>query len=110
MPRNAFQGSAGVLKAYQSAIKYFEQAGEVIVQDTDFESFGDFLTVDRNKATYRDLHQSYNSYFSTLIEDPRNPKTLEDVIALIKETLAEDYPARDIGVFEDALNAPSEES
>ncbi|KUJ14716.1 putative amidase [Mollisia scopiformis] len=109
IPRNAFQGPASVLDAYQSAISYFKDAGAVVVHDTDFESFHEFLKLDRNKVTYRDLRRSYESYFAQLVKDPRNPKNLEDVIKFIKETPAEEYPQRDIGVFEDALNAPKED-
>ncbi|PVH86294.1 amidase signature enzyme [Cadophora sp. DSE1049] len=110
IPRNAIQGSSGVLSAFESAISFFEAAGAVLVDHTDFDSFSDFKNLDRNKVTYRDLRSSYESYFSQLVKNPRNPKTLEDVIKFIKETPEEEYPNRDIAIFEEALAAPAEDT
>lgn len=110
IPRNALQGPPSVLKAYESAISHFKDAGAIVVEDTNFESFDDFLNLGRDKVLYRDLYRGFESYLAQLAPDAKNPTTLEDVITFIENTPAEEYPSRDVAVFEEALATPSEDS
>ncbi|EEP79678.1 conserved hypothetical protein [Uncinocarpus reesii 1704] len=93
-----------VLDAFNSALSVMEEAGATIVRDANFTAYEEYVTSD---APYRVLLADFISdlahYLSQLKVNPRNVHSLADVQRFTQSFPPEDYPDRDTGVWDFAL-------
>jgi amidase len=109
IPRNVLVDHpvlAPILDAFETAIQIMEDAGAIIVDNTNFtgydelnESSGPNIVLDADFVT--DLPKLYLSQLAT---NPTGVQDLEDVRNFTQRTPVEDFPDRDTAVWDEALD------
>lgn len=113
VPRNGItptNTSQPILDAFEAAIQLMKQAGAIIVDNTNFSAFDDYLT-DANKALGNesivldaDFVSDLSNYLAQLTSNPNNIHNLADESNFTHTFPLEDYPERDTGVWDQALS------
>lgn len=107
VPRNAFSGiRAFEDKAFTEALKVLTQAGAKIVEDTNFLAAEEYRNLSDDKklaVVHADMKISLAKYFDSLESNPNNLHSLQDLIDYTKMREEEDYPTRNVALFENAL-------
>ena len=105
--KNAETASA----AFNATIKLLESAGATVVDNADMTFCGhdlqgylEKLEDSRNIVLNIDFLESLEKYLSNLIVNPAEIHNLLDLIAFTKSEPGEDYPARDIAIWEHAIS------
>jgi amidase len=93
------------LAAFGKIITLLEKAGAKIVWDVDIEGADVYQALpieSKDMGLLTHLKAATNTYLSGLKENPRDLKTLQDVIDFTKLCEAEEYPERNVAVLERA--------
>lgn len=108
VPRNAIGSrnvvSAPVLDAFELALGVLEEAGAIIVDNTNYTAYDQY----RNSAAEgfvldADFVANLASYLAQLTYNPNNVTSLSDVRDFTQSFLPEDYPDRDTAVWDESL-------
>ncbi|KAL9609189.1 MAG: hypothetical protein Q9167_006027 [Letrouitia subvulpina] len=111
IPRNviiADPSEAVVLAAFESAIQTIKRAGATIVDNTNITAFA-LDQYNNGNSSIIVLEADFVSdlptnYLSKLATNPRNVNDLSDVRNFTQSFPLEDYPDRDTGVWDEALD------
>lgn len=109
IPRNLFDVPENdtyypEIVAFNAALKVFEAAGATIIDNTNFTGY----ELEGNSSSIvlaADFTNDLANYLSELTYNPENVHSVADVtyFTTTTEPILEDYPARDVGVFNDSL-------
>jgi len=112
VPRNTFKytGSENIDKpiqdAFEDSLDVLRQAGATIVENTNFTAF-DAYWADYssgvgaiNVVLAADFLVDFPAYLAQLTSNPNNITNLADLSAFVKSFPLEDYPDRDVAVFD----------
>ncbi len=104
VPRASISSSDNILlDAFESALKTLKSAGAVVVDNVEFRAQNDFDGLSREEkltAMAGGFKVDIKAYLETLVENPRNLRTLGDVIGAMKSDEREEYPSRGLEQFE----------
>lgn len=107
IPRNFFyldETTTAALNAFDQTIDTVRKAGATIVDNTDYARLDEFFQDASFGAVLgANFKTNLAEYLAQLTKNPRNVKTLEDVTEFTKNDRREEFPDRDVGVFEEAL-------
>ncbi|KAI9815941.1 MAG: hypothetical protein M1827_001933 [Pycnora praestabilis] len=109
IPRNAIQGdntTGPQLAAFEAAIQIIKNAGATVIDNTNFTAFDQYNN--GNASTFV-LDADFVSdlpgeYLSKLVTNPNNVNSLADVANFTVKFPLEDYPQRDILVWNQSLD------
>lgn len=109
VPRNVLSVSPltlPIIEAFDSAITLMSEAGAVIVENTNFTGYeelrdSDFSSIVLDADFITDLAKNY---ISQLVTNPTGVQDLADVRNFTQRTPVEEYPDRDTGVWDEALD------
>ncbi|KAL3419106.1 amidase [Phlyctema vagabunda] len=113
IPRNAiylFEGGEPVFAAFDDAIRVIEQAGGIIVDNANYSAYQDFLTDARadlgngSIVLDADFISDLATYLGQLTYNPNNVHSLADIRNFTQSFGAEEYPARDTAIWDEALS------
>ncbi|KAK4449658.1 amidase signature domain-containing protein [Podospora aff. communis PSN243] len=106
IPRNTMSGVPGhVQKEFDRAVQGLRDLGVEVI-DIDFAGFEESAKLEFDEQLWvmaTEFRVSINKYLAELEENPRNIRSLEDIIELTKNGPEEDYPHRDMILWELAL-------
>lgn len=93
-----------VMTAFMESVSLIERAGATIV-DANFTAFPEYVN-DNNETLVlnADFLVNLATYLSELSYNPNNITSLQDVRNFTQNSPAEDYPDRDTGAWDDALD------
>ncbi|CAG8955757.1 hypothetical protein HYFRA_00011624 [Hymenoscyphus fraxineus] len=94
-----------ILDAFEEAILVMKKAGAVLA-DTAFSSYSDYTNnngVLSLKVLNGDFVSDLPKYLSELTSNPNNITNLEDAASYTRNNPLEEYPQRDIGIWDEAL-------
>lgn len=97
--------------AFTKALHVLKAAGAKIVHGIDMlgaKEFEDLPPAAKSILLDTDLKFGIDSYLSSLVVNPQNMHSLEDLIAFTKSHPKEEYPSRNVAVLERALDADPE--
>jgi amidase len=108
VPRNAIgsrtPSSAPVLDAFESALTVLRAAGAIIVENTNYTAFTQYVQSDaENTVLAGDFVPNLAAYLAQLSYNPHNVHSLADITNFTQTFPAEAYPDRDTAVFDAAL-------
>lgn len=108
IPRNAFGTrnivSAPIFDAFESAIAVLEEAGAIIVDNTNYTAYESYLnSTAEGTVLDGDFVPNLSAYLAQLTYNPNNMESLEDVRNFTQKYPAEEYPSRDTASFDAAL-------
>ena len=110
VPRNGIdyyltKSTGPIMTAFDKSLKVIADAGAVVVDGADFTIF-DPPMFNRNSDLVLDVDfaEGLRDYLSELATNPENVNNLEDLINFSKSDPREEWPDRNIGVWERALN------
>lgn len=113
IPRNGLtpdNTSQPILDAFEAAIQVIKNAGAIIIDNTNFSAFEEFLADSQrdigNETIVLDadfVSDLPNLYLSQLTSNPNNIHSLADERNFTHTFPLEDYPQRDTGVWDQAL-------
>lgn len=109
VPRNAiFYGgdsTAPILAAFESALDVLRSAGAVVVDQTNYTAWDQFLESLQGPSIVLDgdFAPDLANYLAQLTYNPNNVTSLEDVRNFTQHFPAEDYPARDTYYFDTSI-------
>lgn len=92
-----------LLDAFESALETLKSAGAVVVDNVEFKAQEEFDGLSRKEkftAMAGAFKVDIEAYLETLVENPRNLRTLGDVIEAMKSDEREEYPTRGLEQFE----------
>jgi len=114
IPRNGItpsNTSQPILDAFESAIQVIKDAGAIVVDNTNFSAFAEFLADSNsplgNESIVLDadfVSDLPGSYLSKLTYNPNNINSLADESNFTHHFALEDYPERDTAVWDQALS------
>jgi amidase len=104
IPRNTWSGTspAPIEKSFDSALRILKSAGAKLVDSADFPEVEGFKKLNmqiRGIVRSSEFKRDIVRYIQTLDSNPRNIKSVEDIIEFTKTFPAEEYPDHDIGKF-----------
>lgn len=106
VPRNAFHDIGPVEdKAFTKALETLRLAGAHIVEDANLlaaEEYEALPDSDKSVVMHADFKLSLANYLKSLVTNPNNLHTLQDLIDYTKTHDEEEYPARNVSQFESA--------
>ncbi|KMU91575.1 glutamyl-tRNA(Gln) amidotransferase subunit A [Coccidioides immitis H538.4] len=93
-----------VLDAFRSALSIMESAGAIIVKDTNFTAYQEFVTSDiPGSVLNADFISDLARYFSQLEANPQNIHSLADARKFTQSSPFEQYPNRNTETWDLAL-------
>nr|KMM66813.1 LOW QUALITY PROTEIN: glutamyl-tRNA(Gln) amidotransferase subunit A [Coccidioides posadasii RMSCC 3488] len=93
-----------VLDAFRSALSIMESAGAIIVKDTNFTAYQEFVTSDiPGSVLNADFISDLARYFSQLEANPQNIHSLADARKFTQSSPFEQYPNRNTEIWDLAL-------
>lgn len=109
IPRNAIGDrdvvSAPVFDAFDAAIAVLERAGAIIVDNTNYTAYAEFLnSTAENTVLAGDFGPNLAAYLAQLTYNPNDINNLEEERNFTQTFPAEMYPTRDTGVWDYALS------
>lgn len=116
IPRNAIEEStdaydAPILAAFEKAILAMSEAGAVIVENTNFTAYSEFMMDTTPQAVpLIDFKQNLADYISNLQTNPDKLYNLEDIRNFTWHNPLEEYPSRDTEAWDIALEFPDNTS
>lgn len=109
VPRNGIdyyldKSTAPIMDAFEKALRHMRGAGATVIDGADFPIF-DPPAFNTNSDLVLDIDfaEGLASYLSQLTNNPNNIHSLEDLIDFTKTDPREEWPQRDIGVWERSL-------
>ena len=108
VPRNVIQGAdPPVLDAFNAAVKVIRKAGAHVIDNTNITEFALDRYLNSN-ATITVLDADFvtdlpKNYLSKLTTNPNNVHDLVDVSNFTRSFPAEEYPERDVAIWDEAL-------
>lgn len=109
IPRNVIElfsnnGSAPLLSAFEAAVSVLSNAGSMVI-DANFTAAEDFLnSTSEGEVLNADFISNLASYLAVLTSNPNDVTSLEEVREFTQSFTLEDYPDRDTGVWDEALD------
>lgn len=109
IPRNAIfmdNSTSAVLAAFNAAIPILEAAGATVVDNANYSAYDEYLLTNAGNETVvleTDFLVNLKAYLSQLTYNPNNVTDLASIRAFTVSTAAEEYPNRDVAVFDGAL-------
>ncbi|KAI1421809.1 amidase signature enzyme [Xylaria sp. FL1777] len=117
IPRNGiYRGSFGntdpeILEAFEKVISVLRENGAYVVDNADYPGLDDRLKSNPSmKAGASDVRRDLEKFFSGLSVNPNKIRNMEDLARFTMAHPLEEYPTRNIDLFELALEAPSPDS
>lgn len=113
IPRNGItpdNTSQPILDAFEAAIKVIKNAGAVIVDNTNFSAWDEYVADASNTIASEaivcraDFISDLSSYLAQLTSNPNNITSLADASNFTHSFKLEDYPARDTDIWDAALS------
>ncbi|GFG21019.1 putative amidase C869.01 [Aspergillus udagawae] len=109
IPRNVINtlgaSSAPIVSAFEAAVSVISEAGATIVEDANFTGYDEYLKSSIPQTVVAaDFISNIASYLSKLKTNPNNLHNLEDIRRFIQHSPLEDYPSRDTGIWDLALD------
>lgn len=93
------------LSAFYAALPVLSAAGATIVPDANFTAFDQYVASNNETLVLNaDFLANLRSYLAALTSNPANVSDLAAVRAFTRAFPLEDYPDRDTGVWDDALD------
>jgi amidase len=100
-----------MIKQFNASLSVMRSLGAEIVENTDFSEYKDDLWTPDSKIVYAlDFKTGIKDHFGKLKTNPNKIWNLEDLMRYTKETPEEEYPARDIALWEEAMTYPYEDN
>jgi amidase len=100
-----FDGNEVEVDAYFAAIPVLQDAGAVIVRNTNFTAVEQWIDSEAESSVLEaDFISNLASYLSKLTENPNNIRTLADVRNFTRRFPAEEFPSRNMGTWDEALD------
>jgi amidase len=99
-----------ILDAFEASIQILKNAGAVIVDNTNFSAWDEFVAdnnADLGNSTIvleADFISDLAKYFSQLASNPNNIKSLVDLSNFTHNFPPEDYPQRNTAIWDQALS------
>lgn len=94
------------LSAFYAALPVLSAAGATIVPDANFTAFDQYVaSTNETLVLNADFLANLRSYLAALTSNPANVTDLASVRAFTRAFPPEDYPDRDTGAWDDALDA-----
>ncbi|KAM3084020.1 hypothetical protein ACMFMG_001873 [Clarireedia jacksonii] len=109
IPRNGIgreRGGEPVLAAFEEAVQVMKDAGAIIVDNTNFTSWNDYISDPNGYSSIvldADFVSDLANYLSELTYNPNNITSLADESRFTKSYPLEDYPERDTAVWDESL-------
>lgn len=109
IPRNVIsllsQKKTGpIVESFEQALKVLQAAGATIVEDTNFTAAVEFWNSTQWQTVINaDFVANMQSYLGSLSYNPQNISSLSDIREFTKSFPPEEYPARDVGGWDQAL-------
>lgn len=109
IPRNAIlmpkdDTTGPIMEAFKQALEVLRAAGATIIEDTNFTAAAEFKSSKLpNVILQADFVVNLQSYLELLAYNPNNITTLTDLRDFTRSFPLEDYPTRDTGVWDQAL-------
>lgn len=108
IPRNAIgtrsASTAPIFDAFESALTVLRSAGAILVEDTNYTAYADYLNSDAEGTVLSgDFKPNLAAYLAQLTVNPRNVRTLADVTNFTKTYGPESYPDRNTAIFDASL-------
>ncbi|KAJ4339819.1 hypothetical protein N0V87_003019 [Didymella glomerata] len=108
IPRNAIGNrnivSAPVFNAFDTAVAILEEAGAIIVDNTNYTAYAQYLNSTAEDIVLgADFGPNLAAYLAQLTYNPNDVTDLEEVRNFTQTFPAEEYPSRDTAVFDSAL-------
>lgn len=108
IPRNAFGNrnaiSAPIFDAFESAIEILEEAGAIIIDNTNYTAYAQYLnSTAEGTVLDADFVPNLAAYLSQLSFNPNNVTSLSSVRDFTRAFPAEQYPDRDTAAFDSSL-------
>jgi amidase len=94
-----------MIKAFEQALRVMQAAGATIIEDTNFTAAVEFM--DSSLPTIilcADFVVSLQNYLGSLTYNPRNITSLADLRKFTQSFPLENYPVRDTGLWDQALD------
>ena len=99
VPRNAFPDvSEEIVEEFEKAVAILTKAGAAVV-DTEFSSVPEWENWDEDKRKIvleADFKEAMEVHLKSLVVNPNNIRTIEDLIDFTKSTPEESYPSRNV--------------
>jgi len=100
-----FEDARPELDAYFDALSVLEEAGAELVRNANFTAVEQWIDSEAESAVLEaDFISNLAAYLAQLTENPNNIKSLADVRNFTQGFEAEEYPSRDTGTWDDALD------
>lgn len=108
IPRNAIGNrnivSAPILDAFDAAVAILEEAGAIIVDNTNYTAYAQYLNSTAEDIVLgADFGPNLAAYLAQLTYNPNDATDLKEVRNFTQTFPAEEYPSRDTAVFDSAL-------
>ncbi|KAH6629223.1 amidase signature domain-containing protein [Boeremia exigua] len=108
IPRNALGRrtvvSAPVFDAFESAVAILQEAGAIIVDNTNYTAYAQYLnSTAEDTVLSGDFGPNLAAYLAQLTYNPNNVSDLKEVRNFTQTFPAEEYPSRDTAVFDSSL-------
>ena len=108
IPRNAIGNrniiSAPIFDAFDTAIAVLEEAGAIIVDNTNYTAYAEYLnSTAEGTVLDGDFTPNLAAYLAQLTYNPNNVTTLGGVRNFTQKFPAEEYPSRDTAIFDESL-------
>jgi amidase len=115
IPRNVISmlsdnSSKPMLEAFERSLDILRSAGATIVEDTNFTAAAEYMnSTAASTVVFADWKTNLPNYLESLVSNPHNINTFEDVRDFTTTSPLEDFPERDVGLFDLALqSAPAD--
>lgn len=93
-----------MIEAFDQALSILKDAGATIIENTNFTAATEYFNSDlRNVITEADFVVNLPTYLEGLTHNPNNIVDLNTLRNFTKSFVPEDYPRRDVGVWDEAL-------
>jgi amidase len=93
-----------VIEAFEQSLVIMRSAGAIIVEDTNFTAAVEFLNSKLPTIILNaDFVVNIQNYLGSLLYNPRNISSLADLRQFTQSFPLEDYPTRDTGLWDQAL-------
>jgi amidase len=93
--------------AFEQALEALRSAGAIIVEDTNFTAATEISSSNlRRRLHQADFIVNLESYLRSLVSNPNNIHSLADLRNFTQTSGLEDYPLRDTLTWDQALQAP----
>lgn len=108
VPRNAIgtrgRNTGPIYDAFESALDVLRNAGAVIVENTNYTAYAQYVQSDAESVVLDgDFGPNLAAYLAQLTYNPNDVNDLAGVTNFTKRFGAEEYPSRDVAVFEESL-------